>query len=346
MRHETSGMSSLAEYLRAWAGDSESRAQVAATVAALAAGAVSVSAMLAQGPLEGDEEAGSRNAARRAGELMTEALRDAPVAWLATDSMDVPVAVTPGGPLAVALDPLDGALNAAVGAPTGTIFSILPVRAMAGSNGSLAFLQKGDRQIAAGAVLHGSFTAMALTLREGTDLFVLDRDPAGHGTFRLVQRGLQVPSGRRVYAINAANYRYWSESVRAYVDDCIAGEEGPRGADFNMRWLGCATGEAMRILQRGGIYLYPGDSRPDHRRGRLHLVFDAHPLALLVEQAGGAASDGMEPILTSAARRLNERSPLVFGSRDKVERVAAYETMSLPLGERSPLFGRRGLYRV
>ena len=243
----------------------------------------------------------------------------------------------------MALDPLDGAVNAAVGAPTGTIFSILPVRAVAGSHGSLAFLQQGDRQIAAGCVLHGSYTALALTLREGTDLFVLDRDS---GTFNLVRRGLQVPSGRRVYAINAANYRYWSESVRAYVDDCIAGEEGPRGVDFNMRWLGCVTAEAMRILQRGGVYLYPGDSRPDHRRGRLHLVFDAHPLALLVEQAGGAASDGMEPILKTAARRLNERSPLVFGSREKVDRIAAYETMSLPLGERSPLFGRRGLYRV
>ena len=336
-------MSSLAEYLHAWAGGVEARAQVAATIAALAAGAVRVSAMLAQGPLDGDEEEGSRNAAGRAAALLTEALRDTPVAWLATETMEVPIAIQPGAHLAVALDPLDGAVNAAVGAPTGTIFSILPVRAMAGSQGSLAFLQQGDRQIAAGCVLHGSYTALALTLREGTDLFVLDRDA---GSFRLVRRGLQVPTGKHVYAINAANYRYWSESVRAYVDDCIAGEEGPRGADFNMRWLGCVTAEAMRILQRGGVYLYPGDSRIDHRRGRLHLVFDAHPLALLLEQAGGGASDGMEPILKSAARRLSDRSPLVFGSREKVERVAAYETMSLPLGERSPLFGRRGLYRL
>ena len=336
-------MSSLADYLRAWAGDAEARAQVAATVTALAAGAVRVSAMLADGPAEGDEELGSRNAAHRAAELLTEAVREAPVAWLATETMDVPVAVAPGAHLAVALDALDGAVNAAVGAPTGTIFSILPVRSMSGSQGSLAFLQQGDRQIAAGCVLHGSYTALALTLREGTDLFVLDRKS---GTFELVRRGLQVPSGQRVYAINAANYRYWSESVRAYVDDCIAGEEGPRGVDFNMRWLGCVTAEAIRILQRGGIYLYPGDSRPDHRRGRLHLVFDAHPLALLLEQAGGGATDGMEPILRTAARRLGERSPLVFGSREKVERVAGYETMSLPLGERSPLFGRRGLYRV
>ena len=336
-------MSSLAEYLHAWAGEIEGRVQIAATVAALAEGAARVSAMLAHGHQQGDEEDCSRDASRRATEPMTEALRDAPVAWLAVEGGGAPVAVETGALLAVALNPLEGALNAAVAAPTGTIFSVLPVPSMAGSNGSLAFLQQGDRQLAAGGVLHGCYTALALTLRDGTDLFVLDR---ATGSFRLSQRGLKVPSGRHVYAINAANYRYWTESVRAYVDDCIAGEDGPRGADFNMRWLGCATAEAVRILLRGGIYLYPGDSRPDHRRGRRLLVFDAHPLALLFEQAGGAATDGMEPILQTAARRLNERSPLVFGSREKVERIAGYETMRLPLGERSPLFGRRGLFRV
>ncbi len=336
-------MSSLAEYLHAWTGDNEARAPLAETVAALAAGAARVSAMLGQGQQQGDEEDCSRDAARRAGELMTEALRGAPVAWLAAEGAEAPVAIDPGAKLAVALNPLEGAMNAAVGAPTGTIFSVLPLPTVAGAGGSLAFLKQGDRQLAAGCVLHGCYTALALTLREGTDLFVLDRDT---GTFTLSERGVQVPSGRHVYAINAANYRYWSESVRAYVDDCIAGEDGPRGADFNMRWLGCATAEAMRILLRGGIYLYPGDSRPDHRRGRRLLVFDAHPLALLMEQAGGAATDGVEPILQTAARRLNERSPLVFGSREKVERIAGYETMRLPLGERSPLFGRRGLFRV
>ncbi len=336
-------MSSLAEYLHAWAGEVEGRVQIAATVAALAEGAARVSAMLALGHQQGDEEDCSRDAARRAGELMTEALRGAPVAWLAAEGTEAPVAIEPGALLAVAVNPLEGALNAAVAAPTGTIFSVLPVPSMAGSHGSLAFLQQGDRQLAAGCVLHGCYTALVLTLREGTDLFVLDRNT---GSFRLSQRGLQVPAGRHVYAINAANYRYWTESVRAFVDDCIAGEDGPRGADFNMRWLGCVSAEALRILLRGGIYLYPGDSRPDHRRGRRLLVFDAHPLALLFEQAGGAATDGMEPILQTAARRLNERSPLVFGSREKVERIAGYETMRLPLGERSPLFGRRGLFRV
>ena len=343
MRHEWIAMIDLAEYLRAWAGAVEARAPVAATVAALAAGAARVSAMLAEGPHEGDLDEGSRAAAQRASLLMAGSLRDSPVAWLASEDQEAPLAIRPGAPLAVAVDALDGARNAAVGAPTGTIFSVLPVPSMAGHDGSLAFLQRGDRQLAAGCVLHGSYTALALTLREGTDLFVLDR---ASGTFRLLQRGLQVPQHRTIYAINAANYRYWSEAVRTYVDDCIAGEEGPRGVDFNMRWLGCATAEAMRILQRGGIYLYPGDSRPDKRRGQLHLVFDVHALALLIEQAGGAATDGIEPILRNAARRLQERSPLVFGSREKVERITGYETMNLPLGERSPLFGRRGLFRV
>ena len=336
-------MIGLADHLRAWAGANEARATIAAAVAALAEGTLRISAMLAEGPQPGDFEEGSRAAATRAGELMLAALRGAPVAWLAAEDLDAPVPVTPGAPLAVALDALDGARNAAVGSPTGTIFSLRTVPSMAGHDGSLAFLQKGERQLAAGCVLHGACTTLALTLREGTDLFVLDR---GTGAFRLLQRGVQVPARRPVYAINAANYRYWSEAVRAYVDDCIAGEDGPRGIDFNMRWLGCAAGEAIRILQRGGIYLYPGDARPDHRRGRLHLVFDAHPLALLMEQAGGAATDGVEPILSVGARRLHERTPLVFGSREKVERIAGYETMRLPLGERSPLFGRRGLFRV
>jgi fructose-1,6-bisphosphatase I len=336
-------MNTLTECLDGWAGNNDSRVQVAATVAALAAGAARITDMLSRGPLAGDTGDGSSDAARRAGELVATALHDSPVAWLAAEGEDLPVAVTPGSLLAVAVEPLDGALNAATGAPTGTIFSVLPVPSMAGSDGSLAFLQQGDRQLAAGCVLHGAHTTLALTLREGTDLFVLDRPSA---TFRLVRRGLNVPEGRHVYAINAANYRYWSESVRAYVDDCIAGEDGPRGADFNMRWMGCVSAESMRILQRGGVYLYPGDSRPDHRRGRLRLVFHAHPLALLLEQAGGGATDGTEPILQTAARRLQDRVPLVLGSREKVERIAGYENMRLPLGERSPLFGRRGLFRI
>ena len=339
-------MTSLVEYLRAWAGEGEARAQIAATVAALAEGAVRVAAMLAEGPQEGDEEVGSRNAALRAAGLMTQALQGSPVAFLATETMDVPVAVTPGAHLAVALDPLDGAQNAAIGAPCGTIFSILPVRAVAGSHGSLAFLQQGDRQIGAGCVLYGHCTTLALTLREGTDLFVLDRGAAGGPAFRLAAARRDGAVRAHVYAINAANYRLWSESVRAYVDDCIAGEDGPRGADFNMRWLGCVTAEAMRILQRGGIYLYPGDSRrrPPPRPAAPGV---RRPSAGAAAGAGRRRRHRRHDADPEIRRAPPERAgPLVFGSREKVDRVAGYETMRLPLGERSPLFGRRGLFRV
>jgi fructose-1,6-bisphosphatase I len=336
-------MTTLADCLDRWAESATARKPVAAAIAALARGAVGVGEMLAAGPQEIDGDDMGVAAGRRAEAIMVAALRSAPVAWVATESGEAPIAIEPGAPLAVAVEPLDAAANAAIGAPTGTIFSVLPVPSMAGTDGALAFLQQGERQLAAGFVLHGVFTALVLTLRDGTRMFVLDR---ATGVFRLAQPVLSVPDGRRAYAINAANYRYWSEAVRSYVDDCIAGGDGPRGADFHMRWLGCVTAETMRVLQRGGIYLYPSDSRPDHRRGRLRLVFHAHPLALLIEQAGGAATDGVEPILQMAARRLTDRSPLVFGASEKVERVVGYETMRLPLGERSPLFGRRGLYRV
>jgi fructose-1,6-bisphosphatase I len=336
-------MTTLAEYLDRWAGGVAARAPVAAAIAALAQGALAVGEMLSEGPQDTEGDESGQAVARRAEAIMLAALRSAPVAWVAAEASEAPVAVESGAPLAVAVEPLDGAANAAIGAPTGTIFSVMPMPSIAGTDGALAFLQQGERQLAAGFVLHGAFTALVLTLREGTQMFVLDR-PAG--LFRLAQAAMRVPDGRRAYAINAANYRYWNEAVRSYVDDCIAGEDGPRGADFNMRWTGCATAEAMRVLQRGGIYLYPGDSRPDHRRGRLRLVFHAHPLALLIEQAGGSATDSVEPILQMAARRLSDRSPLVFGAQAKVERVVGYETMRLPLGERSPLFGRRGLFRV
>jgi fructose-1,6-bisphosphatase I len=336
-------MTTLADCLNRWADGVAVRAPVAAAIAALAEGALGVGGMLADGPQPSDGDDLGLAAAQRAEAIMVAALRAAPVAWVATEAGETPLSIAPDAPLAVAVEPLDAAANAAIGAPTGTIFSILPLPSVAGTDGALAFLQQGERQLAAGFVLHGAFTALVLTLREGTHMFVLDR---AAGVFRLVQTNLRVPEGRRVYAINAANYRYWNEAVRAYVDDCIAGEDGPRGADFNMRWLGCATAEAMRVLDRGGIYLYPSDSRPDHRRGRLRLVFHAAPLALLMEQAGGAATDGVEPILHMAARRLTDRTPLVFGAQAKVERIAGYENMRLPLGERSPLFGRRGLFRV
>jgi len=157
---------------------------------------------------------------------------------------------------------------------------------------------------------------------------------------------LQIPAGKAEYAINASNYRHWDEAVRLYIDDCLSGAEGPRERNFNMRWIASLVAEAFRIFARGGIFLYPRDDRPGYQHGRLRLVYEANPIALLVEQAGGAATDGEHRILDIAPQQLHQRVPLVFGARDKVERVARYHREPHAIGERSPLFGRRGLFRV
>jgi fructose-1,6-bisphosphatase I len=332
-------MTTLNEFLDGWAEGSAERAPVAATVSALVSGAIEVSRQLARSDGTEEQAAEAEHVAEVA---LIAALGDAPVAWVASERGSAPVALRDGAPLAVAIDPLDGSGNVAIDGPSGTIFSILAMPADPGGPVAV-FLQPGERQIAAGFVLHSQHTALVLTLRQGTHLFILDRDS---GEFRLARRDLRVPEGRRLYAINAANYRYWDPSIRGYVDDCIAGEAGPRGADFNMRWMGCATGELMRILVRGGVYLYPGDTRAGYRQGRLRLVFAANPLALILEQAGGAATSGADPILGLVPQTLHQRVPLVFGSCDKVERVAGYHTGRLPSGEHSPLFGKRGLFRV
>jgi fructose-1,6-bisphosphatase I len=269
------------------------------------------------------------------------ALQAAPVAALASEESDAPIALQAGAPYAVAIDPLDGSSNIDTNVSIGTIFSILPMAA--GADPAGIFLGPGRRQAAAGFVIYGPQTALVLTRGQGSDLFVLDR---AAGRFVLVEQGLRIPEGRREYAINASNYRHWDEPVRAYVDDCIAGADGPHGTDFNMRWIASLVAEAYRILIRGGVFLYPRDGRRGYQNGRLRLVYEANPLAFVVEQAGGGATDGERRILDLEPVALHQRVPLVFGCRSQVERVAAFVTGRLPPGERSPLFGRRGLFRL
>ena len=183
---------------------------------------------------------------------------------------------------------------------------------------------------------------MMLTLREGVDGFTLD--PATQ-VFHLTRSAIRVPEARREYAINGSNARHWPLPIRAFVEECIAGAAGPRGTDYNTRWLGALVGEAHRIMLRGGIYLYPGDARPDYRRGRLRLLYEANPIALLIEQAGGAATDGYRRILDIVPREIHEHVPLIFGSRDKVARVTDLGTASVPQAGQRPLFATRGLFR-
>jgi fructose-1,6-bisphosphatase I len=339
----------LDEYLRGFADGDATRDAVANVVARMAEAAITLADLCARGALAGPMAAVlGRNAGGdeqkaldlRAHEIFLDALKDAPVAALASEESDEAIAITAGAPLAVALDPLDGSKNIDVNAGIGTILAILP-------RGDLPwprlFLQPGTALLGAGFTLHGPQTTLVLTLGNGVNVFTLDR---ASNRFVMTQRNVRLPAGVREYAINAANYRHWDAAIRSYVDDLVAGADGPRGADFNMRWLGCAVAEAYRVLLRGGVYLYPGDARPGMRHGRLRLVYEANPLAFIVEQAGGAATNGIDRILDLVPQSLHQHSPLVYGARDKVERVAAYCSGRMTVGDRSPLFARRGLFRA
>ncbi len=343
---------SLGRHLQDWSGDNRARAAIAETVARLAETAVQVSGLIAQGPMAGELHAVvGGNAAGdeqkeldlRAHALFVAALKSAPVAVLGSEESETALILQDDAPLAVAIDPLDGSSNIDTNVSIGTIFSILPMAGVGEGRGETVFQQAGSNQLAAGFVIYGPQTALVLTLGQGTHIFTLDRESS---VFLLTCANVQIPKGRREYAINASNYRHWDEPVQAYVDDCISGAEGPRGENFNMRWIASLVAEAFRVLVRGGIFLYPRDNRPGYQHGRLRLVYEANPIAFVVEQAGGAATDGEHRILDLIPTELHQRVPLAFGSSDKVDRVARYHTDRHSIGERSPLFGRRSLFRT
>jgi fructose-1,6-bisphosphatase I len=155
-----------------------------------------------------------------------------------------------------------------------------------------------------------------------------------------------IPAKTREFAINASNYRHWDEGIRLYFDDCIKGGHGPRESEFNMRWIASLVAETYRILIRGGVFLYPGDRRRGYAHGRLRLVYEAHPIALLIQQAGGTATDCVRPILDISATELHQRTPLVFGSTAEVTRIGKYHSLPSQMADRAPLFGKRGLFRA
>jgi len=339
--------------LRAQAGEAELARALSATLHALAQAAVPIAERIALGPLAGEH--GRVHAERGGGDKATEldvlahqhfidALRAAPVAAVLSEEDETPLTLDPRAPLMVALDPLDGSSNIDTNVSIGTIFSILP---QVEGGPEVSFLQPGRAQLAAGFFIYGPQTSLALTLGAGTSLYVLERRAGPtQNQFRVVARNVRVPTRTQEFAINASNQRHWDSTIRAYVDDCIRGEEGPRREDCNMRWIASLVAETWRILVRGGIYLYPGDARAGYRQGRLRLVYEANPIALLMEQAGGAATDGVERILDLVPGSAHQRSPLVFGSASEVARVARYVQGLGHDAERSPLFRPRGLLRA
>jgi fructose-1,6-bisphosphatase I len=277
-----------------------------------------------------------------ADQIFLDAARLAPVASYASEELSDPVLIDASAPLALAVDPLDGSSNVELDLSFGTIFSILPALPLNGQGALSSFLQPGSRQLAAGFVIYGPRLALVISLGDGTHVFSFSESA---GDYVLIARSIQIPKQAAEFAINASNYRHWEEGIRLYFDDCVKGIHGPRERDFNMRWLASLVVEAYRILMRGGVFLYPADKRPGYSKGRLRLVYEANPVAFLMEQAGGSATDGAEPILSLVPTSLHQRTPLVFGSGREVAKLTGYHSDAAAIGERSPLFAHRGLFR-
>jgi fructose-1,6-bisphosphatase I/sedoheptulose-1,7-bisphosphatase/fructose-1,6-bisphosphatase I len=269
------------------------------------------------------------------------------LAGMASEEMDGPYRIPeqyPRGRYLLVFDPLDGSSNSDVNVSVGTIFSIF-ARSTAGDAELGDYLRPGSEQLAAGYAIYGPSTMMVLTLGAGTHAFTLDRES---GNFILTHSGIRIPEDTREFAINTSNARFWEPPVQRYVSECKAGKTGVRGADFNMRWIASMVAEVHRILMRGGIFMYPKDSKDPPMPGRLRLLYEANPMAMLVEQAGGAASTGRGRILDVAPASLHQRVPVILGSKNEVERVERYHRAYDDGSDRpfdSPLFSDRSLYR-
>lgn len=231
-----------------------------------------------------------------------------------------PVPGGAGAPYLLLFDPLDGSSNIDVNVSIGTIFSVLPAPDHGGELQVGDFLQPGSRQVAAGYAVYGPQTSLVLTLGQGVVGFTLD--PAA-GVWLLTEPALQMPEKTKEFSINMSNLRHWAPAIRGYIDDCLAGSDGPRGKNYNMRWVGSMVADVHRILSRGGIFLYPWDAREPNKPGKLRLMYEANPMALLAEQAGGLAIDGPTRILDIQPTGLHQRVAVMLGSRDEVERLAA-----------------------
>ncbi|MDD2926332.1 class 1 fructose-bisphosphatase [Rhodoferax sp.] len=226
----------------------------------------------------------------------------------------------PQGEYLLLFDPLDGSSNIDVNVSIGTIFSVLLKPEGTGVSEN-DFLQPGTQQVAAGYCVYGPQTTLVLTVGDGVAMFTLDRE---QGSFVLTQENVTIPEDTKEFAINMSNMRHWDAPVKRYVDECLAGREGPRGKDFNMRWIASMVADIHRILTRGGVFMYPWDKREPDRPGKLRLMYEANPMSWLVEQAGGAATNGRQRIMTIHPTQLHERVSVFMGSKHEVERVTSY----------------------
>ena len=267
------------------------------------------------------------------------------LAGMASEEMDLPYQIPdcyPRGRYLLVFDPLDGSSNIDVNVSVGSVFSVLRAPDAEQPVTQQDFLQAGTRQVAAGYAIYGPSTMLVLTVGNGVNGFTLCPQL---GEFMLTHANLTVPADTHEFAINASNSRFWEEPVRHYVSECLAGRTGARGKDFNMRWIASMVAEAHRILMRGGVFLYPRDSKDSAMPGRLRLLYEANPIGFIMEQAGGRASTGRQPVMSVPPSSLHQRVGLIFGSRNEVERIERYHNAPQSQELPEPLFCERSLFR-
>ena len=227
----------------------------------------------------------------------------------------------PQGEYLLMFDPLDGSSNIDINMSIGTIFSVLKKPDNHPGVHDNDFMQPGTQQVVAGYCIYGPQTTLVLTVGDGVAMFTLDRE---QGSFILIEENVKIPEDTKEFAINMSNMRHWDAPVTRYVDECLAGEEGPRGKNFNMRWVAAMVADVHRILCRGGIFMYPWDKREPHKPGKLRLMYEANPMSWLIEQAGGMATNGRQRILEIQPTELHQRVSVILGSKNEVERVTQY----------------------
>lgn len=270
------------------------------------------------------------------------------LAGMVSEENELPIQLPAGtarGKYLLVFDPLDGSSNIDVNVSVGSIFSILKAPTAGTDARPEDFLQPGVKQIAAGYAIYGPSTMLVLTVGDGVAGFTFDPIL---GEFYLTHPDIRIPAETREFAINASNARFWEPPVRRYVDECLAGRTGPREADFNMRWVASLVAETHRILMRGGVFLYPRDSKDPSKPGRLRLLYECNPIGMLIEQAGGRASTGVRPVLEEVPESLHQRIAFVFGSREEVERIERYHAAPDEEADFTdmPLFNTRSLFRT
>ncbi len=339
--------SSLDAYLGSQAGHDPLKTQVADLVRQLCAASVKLRDTIIAGG-SGESLGSTRGETNADGdvqkqldvladELFLEAAKASSVAFFGSEEQEDAVVLDRNAPLAIAIDPLDGSSNIDTNVSVGTIFSILPVEEEHRDDPGSVFRQPGSKQLAAGFFIYGPQLLLVLSMGDGTGVFIF---APSSGDFVEMTGRAQIPEKAGEFAINASNYRHWDPSIRSYVDDLLAGEDGPREKNFNMRWIGSMVADGYRILQRGGVFLYPGDARKGYAKGRLRLLYEASPVAFCVENAGGAATDGKTRILDIIPEGLHDRTPLVFGARREVELIGRTVADPAARSERSPLLGK------